>query len=250
MHLGLILELLKKEKLYTKFSKCEFWLQEVQFLRHVINDDGIHVDRSCEEQESAFQTLKDKLCNAPILALFDGLEDFVVYCDASCQGSDAKAKLSIKDKILATQNEASEVVNAPAEMLSLIMDEAHKSKYSVHPGADKMYYDLKDMYWWQGMKKDIALYVSKCLNCLKSMQEALGTQLDMSMAYHPQTDGQSKRTIQTLEDILKACFIDFGGRWDVHLPLVEFSYNNRYHSKVRCAPFKALYGRKFHSPIL
>ncbi|GKD98700.1 putative reverse transcriptase domain-containing protein, partial [Tanacetum coccineum] len=82
MHLGLILELLKKERLYAKFSKYEFWLQEVQFLGHVINGDGIHVDPS-EEQEEAFQTLKDKLCNAPVLALPDGPEDFLVYCDAS-----------------------------------------------------------------------------------------------------------------------------------------------------------------------
>ncbi|GJT03436.1 putative reverse transcriptase domain-containing protein [Tanacetum coccineum] len=135
------------------------------------------------------------------------------------------------------------------DVMTLIMDEAHKSKYSVHPGADKMYYDLRDMYWWPGMKKDIALYVSKCLTCSKikaehqrngvpiskisdrdghftsrfwqSMKEALGTQLDISTAYHPQTDGQSEHTIQTLEDMLRAC-----------------------------APFKALYGRKCRSPIL
>ncbi|GJZ59855.1 putative reverse transcriptase domain-containing protein [Tanacetum coccineum] len=83
----------------------------------------------------------------------------------------------------------------------------------------------------------------------QSMQEALGTRLDMSMAYHPQIDSQSERTIQTLEDILRACVLDFRGSWDVHLPLVEFSYNNSYHSSVRCAPFKALYGRKSCSPI-
>ncbi|GJW12366.1 putative reverse transcriptase domain-containing protein [Tanacetum coccineum] len=229
------------------------------------------------------------------------------------------------------------------------MDEARKSKYSVHPGADKMYYDLRDMYWWPGMKKDIAEYVT-CLTCLKvkvehqmpsgllqqpeipiwkwegismdfvtnlprtsskhdtiwvivdrltksayflpmredykmerlailylneivarhgvpisiisdrdsrftsrfwqSMQEALGTRLDMSTAYHPQTDGQSERTIQTLEDMLRACVLDFGGSWDVHLLLVEFSYNNSYHSSVRCASFEALYGRKCRSPIM
>ncbi|GJX99746.1 putative reverse transcriptase domain-containing protein [Tanacetum coccineum] len=84
----------------------------------------------------------------------------------------------------------------------------------------------------------------------QTMQEALGTRLDMSTAYHPQTDGQSERTIQTLEDMLRACVLDFEGSWDVHLPLVEFSYNNSYHSSVRCAPFEALYGRKCRSPIM
>ncbi|GJW70087.1 putative reverse transcriptase domain-containing protein [Tanacetum coccineum] len=74
--------------------------------------------------------------------------------------------------------------------------------------------------------------------------------LDMSTAYHPQTDKQSERTIQTLEDMLRACVIDFGSNWDVHLPLAEFSYNNSYHSSIQCAPFKALYGRKCRSPIL
>ncbi|GKE55668.1 putative reverse transcriptase domain-containing protein [Tanacetum coccineum] len=72
----------------------------------------------------------------------------------------------------------------------------------------------------------------------------------MSTAYHPQIDGQSERTIQTLEDMLRACVLDFGGSWDVHLPLVEFSYNNSYHSSVRCAPFEALYGRKYRSLIM
>ncbi|GKC91088.1 putative reverse transcriptase domain-containing protein [Tanacetum coccineum] len=84
----------------------------------------------------------------------------------------------------------------------------------------------------------------------QSMRKALGTCLDMSTAYHPQTDGQSERTIQTLEDILRACVLDFEGSWDVHLPLVEFLYNNSYHSSVRCAPFEALYGRKCRSLIM
>ncbi|GJS45027.1 putative reverse transcriptase domain-containing protein [Tanacetum coccineum] len=84
----------------------------------------------------------------------------------------------------------------------------------------------------------------------QSMQEALGTRLDMSTAYHPQTDGQSECTIQTLEDMLRACVLDFGGSWDVHLPLVEFSYNNSYHSSMKCAPFEALYGRKCRSLIM
>ncbi|GKB00221.1 putative nucleotidyltransferase, ribonuclease H, partial [Tanacetum coccineum] len=107
VHLKLVLELLKKERLYAKFSKCEFWLQEVHFLGHVVNHNGIHVDPSKIEaiskpltsltqknkkykwgakQEEAFQILKDNLCNAPLLSLPDGIEDFVVYCDASNQG--------------------------------------------------------------------------------------------------------------------------------------------------------------------
>ncbi|GJZ04824.1 putative reverse transcriptase domain-containing protein [Tanacetum coccineum] len=83
----------------------------------------------------------------------------------------------------------------------------------------------------------------------KSLQEAMGTQLDMSTAYHPETDGQSERTIQTLEDMLRACVIDFGSSWDRHLPLVEFSYNNSYHASIKAAPFEALYGRKCRSPV-
>ncbi|GJR43207.1 gag-pol polyprotein [Tanacetum coccineum] len=72
----------------------------------------------------------------------------------------------------------------------------------------------------------------------------------MSTAYHPQTDGQSERTIQTLEDMLRACVMDFGGSWDTHLPLIEFSYNNSYHTSIKCAPFEALYGRKCRSPVI
>nr|GEX16426.1 putative reverse transcriptase domain-containing protein [Tanacetum cinerariifolium] len=159
---------------------------------------------------------------------------------------------SIKDKILTAQKEApdestglqrglDELVERRSDealyyldriwvplkgyVRTLIMDEAYKSKYTVHLGAGKMYYDLRDMYWWPGMKKDIAVYMSKCLTCLKmdrlarlylneivarhsvsisiisdrdsrftsrfwkTMQEALGTRLDMSTAYHPQIDG-------------------------------------------------------------
>ncbi|GKB74204.1 reverse transcriptase domain-containing protein, partial [Tanacetum coccineum] len=418
-----------------------------------------------EEQECAFQTLKDKLCNAHVLALPNGLEDFVVYCDASGIGlgcvlmqrgkviayksrqlkiheknytthdlelgavvfalkiwrhylygiksviytdhkslhhifsqkelnmrqrrwielfsdydceiiyhpskanavADALSRKervkpkrvramnmtlqsSIKDRILAAQNEASDEsaglqkgldemvelrndralyyldriwVPLKGNVRTLIMDEAYNSKYSIHQGADKMYYDLRDRYWWPGMKKDIAMYVSKCLTFLKvkaehqkpsgllqqpeipewkwegiamdfvtkllrtssghdkiwvivdrltksayflpmsedykmerlarlylneivarhgvpisiisdrnsrftsrfwqSIQEALGTQLDMSTDYHPQTDGQSEHTIQTLEDMLRA---------------------------LRCAPVEALYGRKCRLSIM
>ncbi|GKD52449.1 putative reverse transcriptase domain-containing protein [Tanacetum coccineum] len=114
------------------------------------------------------------------------------------------------------------------DLRTLIMHESHKSKYSIHPGSDKMYQDMKKLYWWPNMKDEIATYVS--------------TQLDMSTTYHPQTNGQSERTIQTLEDMLRACVIDFGKGWDRHLALVEFSYNNSYHTSIKAAPFEALYG--------
>ncbi|GKF67084.1 putative reverse transcriptase domain-containing protein, partial [Tanacetum coccineum] len=77
--------------------------------------------------------------------------------------------------------------------------------------------------------------------CWQTVQKALGTRLNMSTTYHPQTDGQSERMIHTLDNMLRACAINFGGNWDVHLPLAEFSYNNSYHSSIRCALFEALY---------
>nr|GEU77287.1 putative reverse transcriptase domain-containing protein [Tanacetum cinerariifolium] len=82
-------------------------------------------------------------------------------------------------------------------------------------------------------------------NFWRSLQKALGTSLDMCTAYHPDADGQSERTIQTLEDMLRTCTIDSGKGWVNHLPLVEFSYNNSYHASIKAAPFEALYGRKF-----
>ncbi|GJR45396.1 putative reverse transcriptase domain-containing protein [Tanacetum coccineum] len=82
-----------------------------------------------------------------------------------------------------------------------------------------------------------------------SLQKSLGTNLDMSTAYHLETDGQSERTIQTLEDMSRACVIDFGSGWDKHLPLAEFSYNNSYHASIKVVPFEALDGRKCRSPV-
>ncbi|GJW71913.1 reverse transcriptase domain-containing protein [Tanacetum coccineum] len=83
----------------------------------------------------------------------------------------------------------------------------------------------------------------------QSLQNALGTQLDISTAYHPKTDGQSERTIQTLKDMLRSCVKDFRKGWEKHLPLVEFSYNNSYHARIKSAPFEARYGRKCRSPV-
>ena len=83
----------------------------------------------------------------------------------------------------------------------------------------------------------------------QAFQKALGTRVNMSTAYHPQTDGQSERTIRTLEDMLRACVLDWGDSWERHLPLVEFAYNNSFHSSIGMSPYEALYGRPCRTPL-
>ncbi|KAK1431931.1 hypothetical protein QVD17_08737 [Tagetes erecta] len=230
-----------------------------------------------------------------------------------------------------------------------LLAEAHSSPFSIHPGSTKMYRDLRQNFWWNGMKEDVARYVSKCLTCQqvkiehqrasgllqpldisvwkwdeismdfvtglpktfkkndaiwvvvdrlsksahflpiqqgfsvsklsevflqeiirlhgtpssivsdrdprftsrywKGFQAAWGTKLKFSTAFHPQTDGQSERTIQTLEDILRACALEWTGNWDEYLCLVEFAYNNSWQASIDMAPFELLYGRKCRAPI-
>nr|GEV35259.1 hypothetical protein [Tanacetum cinerariifolium] len=216
VHLRLVLELLKNEKLYAKFSKCEFWLQKVHFLGHVVNQNGIHVDPSKIEAEEAFQTLKNNLCDAPILSLPDEVKDFTVYCDASNQGLG----------YVLMQRGKKELNMRQRRWIELSSDYECEIRY--HPDRDGRFTS----------------------HFLQTLQKDLVTRFDMSIVYLPQTDGQSEHTIQTLKDMLRACVIDFGGNWEVHLPLAKFSYNNSYHSSIRCAPFEALYGRKCRSPIL
>ncbi|KAJ9544395.1 hypothetical protein OSB04_024102 [Centaurea solstitialis] len=119
-------------------------------------------------------------------------------------------------------------------MTQTLLDEAHRSKFLIYPGATKMYRDLKAHYWWPGMKRDVAKF-----------HEELGTKLQFSTAFHPQTDGQSERTIRTLKEMLRACVLDFGGSWESHLPLVEFSYNNNFHASIGMPPYEMLYRRRY-----
>ncbi|WVZ26804.1 hypothetical protein V8G54_000096 (mitochondrion) [Vigna mungo] len=240
-------------------------------------------------------------------------------------------------------------VPATTELRRLIFEEGHKSSLSIHPGMTKMYKDLKESFWWSGMKKDVAEFVASCLVCQKAkiehqrpggmlqqldiphskwdsismdfvthlprssrghdsiwvivdrltksahflsinqkmsmeklaelyireivrlhgvpesivsdrdprftsgfwqkLQDALGSRLRMSSAYHPQTDGQTERTIQSLEDLLRACVLDHLGGWSEILPLVEFTYNNSYHSSIGMAPYEALYGQRCRTPL-
>ncbi|GKE18684.1 putative reverse transcriptase domain-containing protein, partial [Tanacetum coccineum] len=163
-----------------------------------------------------------KLCEALILALPEGNDDFVVYYDASHQG--LGAMLMQRDKHILDQKELNLRQRRWLEFL-----------------AD---YDCEIRYH---LRK--ANVVADALSWKEQIKLLRGTQLDMSTAYHPETDGQSERTIQTLEDMLRACVIDFGKGCEKHLPFIEFSYNNSYHASIKAAPFEALYGRKCRSPV-
>ncbi|KAH0695075.1 hypothetical protein KY285_022172 [Solanum tuberosum] len=168
-----------------------------------------------------------------------------------------------------------------------IMEEAHSSRYSIHPGSTKMYHNLREVYWPGGLAQKIELsewkwfminmdfitglprsrmqhdsiWVSvdrmtksahflpvKTTHSTEDYAKLYIQEVNLSTAFHPQTDGQAERTIQNLEDMLRACVIDFKGNWDDHLPLIEFAYNS-YHSSIQMAPYEALYGRRCRSPI-
>ncbi|GJY71358.1 putative reverse transcriptase domain-containing protein [Tanacetum coccineum] len=369
-----------------------------------------------DKQEAAFQLLKEKLCSAPILALPEGSEDFIVYCDASIKGlgavlmqrekiwrhylyrtkctvfSDHKSlqhildqkelnmrqlwvlellsdydweiryhpgkanvvvdALSKKDRdqplrvralvmtiglnlpkqILEAQTEAMKPKNIKAEdvggmirkdipkeklkprtdgtlclhgrswlpcygdLRTVIMHESHKSKYSIHPGSEKMYQDMKKLYFkaehqrppsllvqpeipqwkWDNITMDFVMKLLKSSQgydtiwvivdrLTKSAIFVLMREIDpmerLERIYLKVVTRHgipiliicdrdpSEGTIQTLEDMLRACVFDFGNGWVKHLPLVEFSYNNSYHTSIKAAPFETLYGRKRRSPV-
>ncbi|GJV94516.1 putative reverse transcriptase domain-containing protein [Tanacetum coccineum] len=283
-HLKAILELLKKEKLYAKFSKCDFWLESVQFLGHVIDSKGVHVDPAkieaiknwatpttptevrqflglagyyrrfiegfsliskpltkltqknkkyewSEDEEEAFELLKQKLCCAPILALPEGSEDFVVYCDASLKGFGAV--LMQREKVKAEHQKPSGLLQQPEipvwkweritmdfivglprtpsgyDSIWVIVDRLTKSAHFLPVKTMDSIKKLTELYLKEIVcRHGVPISIisdrdSKFASRFwRSLQGALGTQLDMSTAYHPQTDGQSERTIQTLEDML------------------------------------------------
>ncbi|GKB52415.1 hypothetical protein Tco_0903168 [Tanacetum coccineum] len=173
-------------------------------LKHVVNNDGIHVDHSKIEAVKNWMVPK----TPSKIRSFQGLtgkENLVV--DALSRKERVKPRRvrtmsmtiqsSVKDNILAAQG----------DVRTIFINETHASRYLVHPGADKTYYDLGDMHWWQCMKKDIApKALTTCNDISKDIAESLKNtlRLDMSTTYHLQTDGQSGRTIQMFEDILRA----------------------------------------------
>ncbi|RVW73760.1 Transposon Tf2-2 polyprotein [Vitis vinifera] len=179
------------------------------------------------------------------------------------------------------------------ELRNELLADAHRAKYTIHPGNTKMYQDLKRQFWWSGMKRDIAQFVANCQICQQVKAEHQrpagllqplpipewkwdnitmdfviglprtrskkngvweivrlhGIPVSIVHRFSPQTDGQSKRVIQILEDTLRACVLDFGGNWADYLPLAEFAYNNSYQSSIGMAPYEALYGRPCRSPL-
>ncbi|TYK01415.1 ty3-gypsy retrotransposon protein [Cucumis melo var. makuwa] len=507
-HLRIVLQTLRDNKLYAKFSKCEFWLKHVSFLGHVVSKDGVSVDptkieavtswtrpstisevrsflglagyyrrfvenfsriatpltqltrkgapfvwsKACED---SFQNLKQKLVTAPVLTVPDGPGSFVIYSDASKKGlgcvlmqqgkvvayasrqlksheqnypthdlelaavrrwlelvkdydyeilyhlgkanvvADALSRkvshsaalitrqaplhrdleraeiaVSSNDPYLVEKRglaEAGKAVEFPISsdggllferrlcvpsdsvVKTELLSEAHSSPFSMHPGSTKMYQDLKRVYWWRNMKREVAEFVSKCLVCQqvkaprqkpagllqslsipewkwenvsmdfitglprtlrgftviwvvvdrltksahfvpgkstytaskwaqlymseivrlhgvpvsilsdrdarftskfwKGLQTAMGMRLDFSTAFHPQTDGQTERLNQVLEDMLRACALEFLGSWDSHLHLMEFAYNNSFQATIGMAQFEALYDKCCRSPV-
>jgi hypothetical protein len=254
--------------------------------------------------------------------------------------TDEKGALWFKNRLCIPKGETRET----------LLNEAHNSAYSIHPGSTKMYLDLKTRYWWKGMKKDIAQHGAQCDTCQRtkaehqkpavllqplpvpewkweeigmdfvvglprspkgndsiwviidrfskvahfilvkttyggatlaqlylkeivrlhgiprrivsdrgtqftskfwmSLQQAMGTKLDFSTAYHPQSDGQTERVNKVLEDLLRACALTFGRNWESSLPYAEFSYNNSYQASIKMSPFEALYGRRCQTPLM
>nr|GEW45585.1 putative reverse transcriptase domain-containing protein [Tanacetum cinerariifolium] len=411
-HLKLILELLRKEDLYAKFSKCEFWILKVQFLGHVIDSKGTHVDHAKiepikdwaspkspteiqqflvlkrfiegffkiaksmtkltqknvkfdegEKEETAFQLIKQKLCSAPILALPKGSENFIIYCNVSHKG--LGAVLMQNEKVIAYASQQQKIheknytthdLELRAVVFALKMwrhylyrTNDYDIKISYYPGKanavadalkvqtealnpenltaedvrdfDKMYQDLKQLYWWPHMKADIATYVSKCLTCSKVKTEhqkpsgllvqpkitewkwkkitmdfvtklpkkasgydtiwVIVNCLTKSAHFLPmrETDHIEKLMKLYMKEVVTqhsvSVFIifdrdskftslfwkalhkalgtrldmNFGKGLDINLLLVEFSYNNSYHTRIKAAPFEALYGRKCRSPV-
>ncbi|KAA3484722.1 DNA/RNA polymerases superfamily protein [Gossypium australe] len=314
-----------------------------------------------EKCHQSFEQLKALLMKAPMLVQPKSGKEFIVYSDASLNGlgcvlitqidlwddDSVLAELKVRPMFIRQICDAQKnriCVPKNSELIQLILNEAYHSRLTVHPGSSKMYNDLKQFYWWHGMKRDISDFVSKCLifqqvkaehhvssgllqlimtpewkweritmdfvsglplspgkedaiwlivdRLMKSahfvpvrtdysldrlaelyiakivrlhgvplsivsdrdlrftswfwkkLQDALGTKLHFSTAFHPQTDGQSEQIIQVLEDMLRCCILEFKNTWEKHLPLIEFAYNNSFQSSIKMAPYEALYGRK------
>ncbi|GKD24278.1 putative reverse transcriptase domain-containing protein, partial [Tanacetum coccineum] len=279
-HLRIVLGILREKKLYAKFSKCEFWLERVSFLGHVVSAKGIEVDPSKVEEEFMESSLV--LLLTEIVADLNRLkvEIYIGKADGVI------AQMRVKSICWVSRRQKERLcVPDDTEIREALLSEAHSSVVSIHPGLTKCSGLNKLLV--DGMKK-CCRFRGKCLlvqnristsklaeffqkeiirlhgtpvsivldrgsrftsQFWKGFQRAWGTKLNYSTVFHPQTDSQSERTIQTLEDTLRCCALEWTGNWDDYLCLVEFTYNNSWHASIGMAPYKMLYGRKCRSPV-
>ncbi|KAA3483518.1 Retrovirus-related Pol polyprotein from transposon 17.6 [Gossypium australe] len=246
-HLSIVLQTLRDKQLYAKFNKCEFWLQEVGFLGHIVSSVGIRVDpKKCQQ---SFEQLKALLTEAPVLVQPESGKEFVIYSDASLNG--LGCILLQKGKVVAY---------ASSQL------KPHEKNYLTHDlelAAILMICDdgsiLAELKVKQQVKAEhqvpsdairvVVDQLMKSAHFIPKLQEALGTKLNFSTAFHPLTDGQSEQVIQILEDMLRCCVLEVEGNWEKFLPLVEFAYNSSFQTSIKMAPYKALYGRKCRTPL-
>nr|GEV33649.1 putative reverse transcriptase domain-containing protein [Tanacetum cinerariifolium] len=226
-HLRLILELLKKEELYTKFSKCEFWIPKLPKSSQGYDIIWVIVDRLTKSL--IFTPMRETDSMEKLARMY--LKEVVTRHEIHV--------LIIYDR---DPRFTSNFWRSLHKYLGTSLDMSIAYYLQVDGQSERTIQTLKDitpMREIDSMEKLARMY----------LKEALGTSLDISIAYYPQVDGQSERTIQTLEDMLRACVIDFRNGWVKHLPLVEFSYNNSYHASIKAAPFESLYSQKCHLPV-
>ncbi|CAL9029102.1 unnamed protein product [Prunus brigantina] len=263
-HLEIVLGTLRRRQLYAKFSKCQFWLDRISFLGHVISAEGIYVDPQKIEavmnwpQPTSVTEIRRSIAyfRGRYVPLMVEMRKLRVGLDVNDQGA-LLATLHVRpvlvERIVTAQFQDPlvctlrlEVENGDRTDYSVrndgalmvgtrlyvpndqalkreILEEAHSSAFAMHPGSTKMYYTLKEHYWWPFMKKEIAEYVSKCLICQQVKAE------------RQKPSG--------------ACALQFRGDWDEKLPLMEFAYNNSYQASIKMSPYDALYGKQCRTPF-
>ncbi|GJV20697.1 retrotransposon protein, putative, ty3-gypsy subclass [Tanacetum coccineum] len=311
-HLRTVLQILRQEKLYAKFSKCEFWLSKVAFLGHIVSlKELLGFGKGARKE---LEELKQRLVSSPIPYSFQLVQvDFQIYSAASkkdlavysCSMANRElnmrqrrwksgmiAGIKVEEEILrdlerlnikicvrgqngfwaslrvepnlisqikAAQKDDGEIwaiiqnIDQQTEFRAIVLH-FHDSSRVRRRNVSRS----QANFWWSGMEARCTLTQRSCQisdprftsRFWKGLQKAWGTRLKFSTAFHPEkTDGQSERTIQTLEDMLRSCALEWAGNWDDYICLVEFAYNNSWHASIKCAPFEMLYGRKCRAPI-